>query len=389
MRHKQIRGLAASTARTWLVLLGSLGLAFGTVVSIGAQESAARTDAMAPQTITANLDYREVDYPVNNLGLQVTAKSTAFKKEPVLSGNKVIRGTLQLGLGTGDGMAFAWDRAAGKLFLDLNRNLDLTDDTAGTFSCGRTFNDNFQSFANVHLPFKTPAGSQPMLADLSFYYYGQANCTVAMRSFWQGKVTLQGADWQVGLLANPLSQPASLESGNLLLRPWGDRNNPFSVFSGTLEAVPFSRNLFVGNQAYQLRCTNDLQGGAVRAQIQFTQQQPKLGELKITGDFVQRLTLEGGPYLVLLDKPAGVAKVPVGRYASTKVSLKRGGAQAYLDERTRTLAGKITVSEAAPAVLTVGGPLTNSVTVHRQGRKLALNYQLVGAGGAYQLANQD
>jgi len=40
--------------------------------------------------------------------------------------------------------------------------------------------------------------------------------------------------------------------------------------------------------------------------------------------------------------------------------------------------------------LVLGGPLTNSVTLTRQGRKLNMNYQLVGAdGGSYRLAQQD
>ena len=339
--------------------------------------------------MTASLDYREVNYSVINWGLTLVAKSSAFNKEPVFSGSKVIRGTLQLGGSKSDEMGFAWDRAAGKLYLDVNRNLDLTDDTAGVLSCGRGFNDSFQFFTNVRLPFKTDAGSRPMLVDLSFYYFGQANCTVAMRSFWQGKVILQGADWEVGLLANPLDQRASLESGSLLLRPWGDRNKPFSLYNGALDAVPFSRNLFVGNQAYELRCTNEVQGGLVKVQLQFAEQQPRLGELKITGDYVQRVTLEGGPYMVVLDKPAAVVKVPVGRYGQTKVCLIKGDTQAYLDARTQADAGHITVSEAAPAILAVGGPLTNSVSLNRQGRKLALNYQLVGAGGAYRMVNED
>ena len=276
---------------------------------------------------------------------------------------------MQLGDGKGDEMGFAWDRAAGKLYLDLNRNLDLTDDPAGVFSCGRGFNDSFQFFTNVRLPFKTPAGSRLMLADLSFYDYGRPTCTVAMRSFWQGKVTLQGEEWQVGLLGNPLAQRASFESGSLLLRPWGDRNKPFSLYGGTLDAVPFSRNLFVGNQAYQLRCTNEVQGDVAKVQMQFTEQQPKLGELKITGEFVQRVTLEGGPYLVVLDQPGAVVKVPVGRYGPTKVCLRKGDAEAYLDARTQAAEAHIVVGEKAPAVLTVGGPLTNSVSISRQGQE--------------------
>ena len=44
------------------------------------------------------------------------------------------------------------------------------------------------------------------------------------------------------------------------------------------------------------------------------------------------------------------------------------------------------VSAASPAVLKVGGPLTNSVAANRHGRSLNLSYQLLGAGGeTYQL----
>jgi hypothetical protein len=41
-------------------------------------------------------------------------------------------------------------------------------------------------------------------------------------------------------------------------------------------------------------------------------------------------------------------------------------------------------------VVDVGGPLTNSVSVVRQGQDLVLNYRLVGAGGeTYKMANTD
>ena len=249
--------------------------------------------------------------------------------------------------------------------------------------------DFLQTFTNVHLPFRPTPNDHPVLVDINLYNYGSANGSAEVRSFWQGKVTLQGEEWQVGLLENPFAQRPASESGNLLLRPWAERSRPYSVYSGSLDAVPFSRNLFLGGRAYQLLCTNEVQEGGTRIRVAFTEEQPKLGELKITGDFVQRLTLEGGPYLVVLDKPGKTVKVPLGRYNSTRACVQKGEVQASLDARARAAEGGVVVSEKAPAVLAVGGPLTNSVSINRQGRKLSLNYQLVGAGGAYQILNQD
>ena len=195
-----------------------------------------------------------------------------------MSRSKVIRGLLKLGGGGSNEMAFAWDRTAGKLYLDLNRNLDLTDDPAGVFSSQGGAMDFYQTFTNIRLPFKTPAGSHQALVDLNFYDYGRLNCNAAMRSFWQGKVTLQGEEWQVGLLGNAFEPKSSLESGSLLLRPWAERNKPFSLHSGSLEGFPFSRKLFFGNRAYQLQCTSEGQGDTAKVRVQFTEQQPSLGE---------------------------------------------------------------------------------------------------------------
>src|ERR1035437_1240911 len=107
----------------------------------------------------------------------------------------------QLGGGAGNDVAFAWDHTARKLYVDLNGNLDLTDDPAGVFSSDKGALDNFQRFPNVRLPIKAGIASRQMLVDLSFYDYGaRANCTAAAHSFWQGKATLQGEEWQVGML---------------------------------------------------------------------------------------------------------------------------------------------------------------------------------------------
>jgi hypothetical protein len=386
MKDREFSKLKTGTARAASLVVSLLGLALVAVEPSRAQEAA---DSSVGQVVTADLDYQDVSFSFESWGVPVSPRSSPFKNEPAFGGGKVVRGLLLFAGGTSNEMAFAWNRSAGKLYLDLNRNLDLTDDTNGVFSRLGASQDNYQTFRDIRLPFKTAAGTRLTCLDLNFFDYGRLNCSAAMRSFWQGKVTLQGQDWQVGLLGTPDEQRSSLETGNLLLRPWSERNKFFSLHSGSLEAFPFKPKLFFGNQAYQLQCTNEGQGDSAKARVQFTEQKPSLGELRIAGDFVRRVTLEGGPYMVVIDKPEPVVRVPVGSYGTSKVCLKKGDAEAYLDGRTQSSTGRITVSDSKPAVLTAGGPLTNSVSVSRRGKYLALNYQLVGAGGAYQLVNQD
>jgi hypothetical protein len=388
MNDRDFRKLKAGRARAILAVCGLLGLAFAAGVPVRAQEAVA-TNAQSGSVVTAYLDYQEVPYAFTTWGVALGGKAPAFKKVPALSGSKVNRGTLQLGATPSEEMGFVWDRTAGKLYLDLNRNLDLTDDPVSVCPRWGVSADSYQCFTNIRLPFKTPAGIRQMLVDINLYSYNTLSCSVAMRSFWQGKVSLRGDEWQMGLLENPFGQRASSESGHLLLRPWRERNRAFSLLGGSLDAVPFSPKLFVNNHAYQLQCTNEVQGDSVKVRLQFTEQSPKLGELKIAGAYVQRALLERGPYLVVLDKPGATVGVPVGQYAAAKVLLKKGDAEAYLDGRTQSAVGQITVNEKRPALLNAGGPLTNSVSVSRRGTSLALNYQLVGVGGAYQLVNQD
>ena len=385
MKTGEFRKVSAGTARAALVMLGVLGLALAGVLPVRAQKAETSKEP-SRQAVAVYLDYQEVNYSFANWGVPAGSKTPVFKKEPAMSGSKVIRGNLQLGASANEEMGFAWDRTAGNL--DRNRNLDLTDDPVAVCPRQRGSGDNYQYFTNMHLPFERPGGSREMLVDLHLNNYGAFNCSVAMRSLWQGKVILQGEEWQVGLLGNPFAGQG-WESGHLLLRPWAARSRPFTTYSGSLDAVPFSRKLFVKNHAYQLECTEETQGGASKVRVQFTEQTPKLGELKIAGSFVERVTLEGGPYLAVLDKPEALVKVPVGRYNQTRVSLKKGEFEACPDGQMRGSVAGITINEKSPAVLTTGGPLTNSVSVSRRGKYLALNYQLLGVGGAYQLVDQD
>jgi hypothetical protein len=385
MKSLQLRKRSAAARRAVLSAAGFAGIALASAFSLLAQ-GASTSGAPAKRVVTASLDYQDASFNYVNEGLSTTLKSSPFKKEPALSRGKVVRGTWQLGGDASHEIAFVWDRGARKLYVDLNRNLDLTDDPGGVYSSGAGGVDYFQTFPNVKLPVQAGVGSRVMLADLNCYDYGpQPNFSAGLHSYWQGKVTLQGQDWQVGLLGLASARGVSFVGGNLLLRPWSERTRLFSLYNGSLATVPFSAMVFFGERAYALQCNSQNTGNMV---VQFTEQTPKLGELKIAGSYVQRAILGGGPYQVVLDQPAGVIKVPVGSYTTAQVSVRRGNMEAYLEPQFQS-AGRLKVSETTPAVLQVGGPLTNAVSVARRGKYLALNYRLTGLGGGYQLVNQD
>src|ERR1035437_7896369 len=213
------------------------------------------------------------------------------------------------------------------LRLDLNRNQDLTDDPAGVipatalFSVGPSF--IHQMFTNVPLSFPATSAGPPMLVDLELGMDlvrrpGEPLFTAGLRSYWQGKVTREGHDWQVGLMQNLSDQPGSFQRGELLLRPWEERNKRFiascEVPMDTLalawtgknwmvrasDAFAFSPRVFFEGHACQLDWSAEPRGREESLALRLTEQQTALGELQITGSFIQRLVLTGGPYVIVL-----------------------------------------------------------------------------------------
>ncbi len=373
----------------WMV-----GLAWTLMAVLCPAKAMGAAGSPSSSATSAALEYQETDYSVNTWTVALGTQTKPFKKEPEGLSGKIIRGTLNLGAGSSNSIPFLWARDARKLYLAL-RGDESFQDSSSMFSTDTAASASYQTFKHVRLLLNTIFGNCDVQLTLNFYDYGQATgpmCTVEAHSFWQGKLSLQGRDWQAGIVPSALAQAGVLANGWLLLRPWENRNQPFNATDRNLAAVPLSRKIFVDGHAYQLDWSGQPGKGIVRPLLQFTEQSAALGELNITGQFIGRLVLKGGPYLVVLDQPAGIVKIPTGRYNQLDFLLEKSGALAYLlnsglaqlDRQT------ISVDDKTPAVLNVGGPLTNSITANRHGQDLVMNYQLLGAGGeVYQMPAQD
>jgi len=328
-----------------------------------------------------------VPYELESVSWDFDRTNAPFLKEPETSQQHVFRFLLRFGKDTNNALALIWDQPKHKLYLDLNRNLDLTDDPTGAFSStGKEFQ---QVLTNVTLPLKTATGLHPARLDLHLFTDAQgrwAQVRLYSRSLWQAKVAVEGREWQVAVLDNLLGRDGPAAAEFLLLRPWTLRTNQVSVRYVSAEIVPFPDQLYWAGRAFHLERRFVTEGGTPLCKLQLTPQEPPFVELKMSGESLNYAVLRAtNGYTAVLGEPRGTLKVPQGVYSVRTVWLKRGPAEAF-----RLGDKPLVVNATVSTNFALGGPLTNSVTLDRSGRKLLMGYQLKGAdGGSYSLAKQD
>lgn len=357
-----------------IVRLVCLGAATGLAASIEAQTA---TNSPPTKTYTVELKLQEAPTSIFRWSPASERLQITFKKEPPL-GKSVLRSRLHFGTDTNQFIPFAWDYSARKLYLDLNRNLDLTDDPEGIFTSAS--GKPTQVFTNIHLNLNTPAGAHPFVVDLTLNNYNnRPSATVELRSFWQARAELQGKAWQLGIAEKPFDRHYPDTPGDWLLRPGAARQQPLSMTgAGTPDLVNYAPRLFVQTQAYKMTCRYEMHAGEPKYILLLTEEHPELGELKLVGAFLHRLILANhAGYTVVLDAPGTTARIPLGTYKDKEVWVRKQGAEAGHFSDT-----EITISRLRPGVLAAGGPLTNTVALAHRGRDLVLSYELKGAGGA-------
>ncbi len=350
--------------------------ALGAILGLSQPTLWAATPEASP--VTVRLEYRVTSEALIQRAVGVKPEPSPFPKEPALSKREIFRGRLLWGHASEPPLAFIWDKPQGKLYLDLNRNRDLTDDPQGVFSRGT--NSNYQLFTNVELPRVTAAGVRPARVQLAFGSYGAGvpYASAGLVSYWEAKASLGGREWQAGVVEDVLEAKKSVAPAFLLLRPWSERERPFHLNTSSPDFAEFSTGLFFREQSYALDCRFEAQEAAPGYRLTFSPQPARLGELRVTGAFLHRLILKEDKGLVaILDQPEGTQRIPAGNYALEEIWLRQGDTEA-----TRFKAGRITVDPARPASLTAGGPLTNSVQLADQGYNLSLRYELLGADGS-------
>lgn len=355
-------------------------VATAVIISIGLAAWAlcgpADVPAAPSQTLQISLEPQELSEPLETYTLQCVARSQAFAKEPDLAAHRVVRGAFGFGGATNEYTGFLWDHTANRLYLDLNGNGDLADDSGSPFA--GEYEGFMQLFRRLKLNLRGSSGKSAYLVDLRLGSGapGQFQCTVAVRSVWQGHLELGGRTWQIGLAANPLAGPGA-KPQYFLFRPWEVRNEPLRLNPGTPYLADWSEKMFLAGQAFSVSANYTNQDGALHYWLSLTPAQASLGRLQVRGQFLYRLILkDASGYEAILDSTFDDEPVPAGSYQNAEVWLRHETGEAFY-------MGALPVHIRANERLTLvaGGPLTNTVTAQRRGEDLVMTYRLTGLRG--------
>jgi len=310
----------------------------------------------------------------------LAGREVVFKKEPDFGDHKIVRGALPFARDKKDYLCFAWDFTEQMLYLDLNRNLDLTDDPTGVIA-NRGESKWRPDFGNIRIQSDQPQAAIPYTVRLNLVTYNrfqQVFCNVSVRSGWQGDIELYGKKWQMSVVDN--LDGVIGEEDIFTIRPYeGGDKDPVSFGNSDRLYVP--REFFLDGHAYDLAFDFGSQRKKSELIASFTEARPPMGEVRLDGRFVKRLSLresekKGSP-LVILDLPDKNVFIPTRTYRIQRIFLDGGEKQGLFWADGNE---EISVAKGELFVLKMGGPLNHSVKARRYERNLSLDYTLVGIG---------
>ena len=326
--------------------------------------AAAAAAATARAAAPFRLDFQPAGFSVE-AGRPAGEHEVEFRREPDLSSRRdVVRGAARTGEGRDAYLGYLADFETGTIYLDLNRNLDLTDDPDGTFTTGDR--GPWLDFQGIRITVDHGGVGVPYVLTM-LIYPGSVRATV--RSGWRGTLRLDDREYRVEIADNL----DGVFDGNdmIAISPAGE---------GTpTPPVPFADSVDLGILPYAVSIEFDASGEDVGLTTLWEPGGGPRGTCAIQGEHLAQVVLRGD-HLAILDRPGSSVTLPTGDYRIERILVQAAAAdplyQASPDEKF------VRVREGQTAVLEVGAPLNNTAGVHRIGPAMSFDYRLLGREGA-------
>ena len=288
----------------------------------------------------------------------------SFKKEPVYSSSKINRHALRFGDGPADFIGVACDVAANTLYIDRNRNLDLTDDGPGV----KTSENFYCEFRDVTLELTHEDVSIGYVLDIDIF---GDYCNPIVRSGWKGDIELAGKPCSMGIADN-LDGAFSPDDSFIFDH---ERHRAARLSFGEVDEELLPQWFLFEGQVYRMEVAFRVQEDETALAVTLTPITEGLMEITFEGQNVSRVVLAGKDDIYgILEWPVPVMRIPEGVYTPNQVYV--------LDSFLGQPENVEELKSGGNTLLKVGGPLSPKVVASRSGAALNMNYVLEGVEGA-------
>ena len=259
---------------------------------------------------TFRLTYREDGFDVR-LQFYRAESEVEFKRLPAIKDRhpftKLIS-SLEMGL--------LWDREGRKLYLDANRNGDLTDDPAYDGTVG---DKDIQEFRGI----RVKKGDCPFTIGSIGDPRGAGGMEMHVQSAWQGEIELAGVKRALAVLAGPGQASGHAGQVYLGLVPDAEGKTELPVNSEPLKLDDAYR-LFVDGHDYTVSYDLDESASPPAMVATFQEVECKTTTKSFQGPDLLRVQMQGQRGgMVIIDKPRGDVEVPDDRVQMVVATLWR------------------------------------------------------------------
>lgn len=295
-------------------------------------------------------------------------QEVSFKKEPSYTGNSITRGAfVQEGGGTTIG--FAYDESEKTIYLDVNRNWDLTDDGANAFKSTTVERDGPVFFPEICLSTGSEGDVRRYAASVQF---SSGFRMLYLNSGWTGESEIAGRKWFFSLCDNMDGVIDQFDKFDV--RATDDRDNrDDSGFAN--EGLQATQDWVLEGRQYGFEFKKRDDGSF---DVVANPRANAVAELNLPGKDIKFLQLDG-PIRLALPRPKDRVFVVPSSYSVEELILS-DGAQSVEYTGTGPMP-QVLVTTDAPATLAMGGPLQNAADVVRVGGEVQFKYKTVGIGG--------
>lgn len=323
------------------------------------------------------LEY-QTNGPSADFPLPLEKSEIRFKNEPEYAGAQVVRSHFSVAPGPQGPMGFACDPEGQKLYLDLNRNLDLTDDPEGIRESRP--GSGGREFPHIAISIEQAGRRREIAMDLQINGDNQGRYTI--RSSWgSDAVDIGGKTYRAAVVddGDGVIGPADF----LFLEPVGDEFEAVGDPGKRVE-LQAPASLVLDGQPYALAFALDRDGKSMELSI--VPAAEELVDVPVTGKGLERLTLQNEGRAALFFAPESTIRLPAGRYGA-EVWVRAGAGDTTSLWKSRRVSLDVREGDNQKP-WGVGGPIVRKLTCSMAGSCLTFDQAATGADGeTYSLVN--